>query len=733
MTVTLPKVIADFTTTIVNSVAVGDTTATLTSVVDQDGVTAPTGMYGLTIDRKNSQKEYYQCTLTGTSLTNIKTVTRGTAVATAGFARAHRKGAEVIISDWFVLKRIVDLLDGTTGFDSATPIKYDAHPTFSADTQIVDKKYIDDIVIAGAPDASSTIKGISKLSEDPVSPTDPIAVGDTDTRVPTQDENDALVGYSGSQPNTANPFLDKASLSDGNPVDQSQTTQDGIVAVGEADATTKYNFIAQSFVAGKSPIKSVNLYKSANTGTFTGTVTVSIQNDVSGSPSGTALATVTINNATYLALGTGEFLATFAAEYIPTIGSTYWIVIQTSTSDNSNHPNLGTNTAGGYASGSVKFKNVTDGWASIATIDLYFKVNANTADKVLTTSSTGELPIGLVNQMSQSAFFAEEVIAIRDAVLSYYYHPEPILYDSKNIVAGATTTSGGTVSVPLTVGNNANRVLVAFVTYEVAFGGGAITLTWAGDALTQVDSVILNSNQQRAYSYTLFAPTVGVNTLQVNFPNSGQAYTYSISVYSYYKVSQSGIETSAIGDGGLFGAQNVSNSVTTVTPGALAVSALSNWEPSGNLPSGSVAINDNTQSMSTKPNMYTGDTGAILMPGTVFTTSGTDNTNVAATIVLAPATPAISGYLSKTSASSVASPLLNKYTTFAGFAGNAANQGEIVSLIHSGVVSGFSGLIVGRTYYLSNTGGAISITAGSNSRKVGVAITTTDLLITNNW
>lgn len=202
MTVTLPKVIADFTTTIVNSVAVGDTTATLTSVVDQDGVTAPTGMYGLTIDRKNSQKEYYQCTLTGTSLTNIKTVTRGTAVATAGFARAHRKGAEVIISDWFVLKRIVDLLDGTTGFDSAAPIKYDTHPTFSADTQIVDKKYIDDIVIAGAPDASTSTKGISKLSSAPVSPTDPIAVGDTDTRVPTQGENDALAGTSGNPSST---------------------------------------------------------------------------------------------------------------------------------------------------------------------------------------------------------------------------------------------------------------------------------------------------------------------------------------------------------------------------------------------------------------------------------------------------------------------------------------------------------------------------------------------------
>lgn len=45
-----------------------------------------------------------------------------------------------------------------------------------------------------APDASTTVKGVSKLSTAPVSPTNPISVGDNDTRVPTQGENDALVG-----------------------------------------------------------------------------------------------------------------------------------------------------------------------------------------------------------------------------------------------------------------------------------------------------------------------------------------------------------------------------------------------------------------------------------------------------------------------------------------------------------------------------------------------------------
>lgn len=46
----------------------------------------------------------------------------------------------------------------------------------------------------GQPDASTTVKGIGRVSVAPVAPTIPIFVGDNDTRVPTQGENDALVG-----------------------------------------------------------------------------------------------------------------------------------------------------------------------------------------------------------------------------------------------------------------------------------------------------------------------------------------------------------------------------------------------------------------------------------------------------------------------------------------------------------------------------------------------------------
>ena len=69
-------------------------------------------------------------------------------------------------------------------------------------------------------------------------------------------------------------------------VDDSQTSSTNTIEVGEADATTKKTEIAQKFVPTEDAIRSVFLYKKADTGTFTGTVTVTVEADSSGEPSG---------------------------------------------------------------------------------------------------------------------------------------------------------------------------------------------------------------------------------------------------------------------------------------------------------------------------------------------------------------------------------------------------------------------------------------------------------------
>jgi len=73
-------------------------------------------------------------------------------------------------------------------------------------------EFVVDTYTAGGVDASTTVKGLSKLSSAPASPTNPIAVGDTDTRVPTQGENDALAGTSGI-PSSTNKYKTQSDTS----------------------------------------------------------------------------------------------------------------------------------------------------------------------------------------------------------------------------------------------------------------------------------------------------------------------------------------------------------------------------------------------------------------------------------------------------------------------------------------------------------------------------------------
>lgn len=223
MSQTLIKTIANFSTTLTTKTAVGATTGTLTSGLDADGIQLPTGTYGFTVDRNNASMEHFTATLTGDALTDIKTVTLGTGLGTAGLLRIHRKGAEVIISDHVAIKRMMNILDGTTDLDSGTILKYDGTVVPTTANQLTPKSYIDGIAIAGSPDSATGTKGIVKMSVAPASATGPIAVGsndwasntnfgisrlsvtaasatgpivvgDNDGRVPTTGENDALVG-----------------------------------------------------------------------------------------------------------------------------------------------------------------------------------------------------------------------------------------------------------------------------------------------------------------------------------------------------------------------------------------------------------------------------------------------------------------------------------------------------------------------------------------------------------
>jgi len=178
----LGKILSDFTTQLAAKIAVGGTTGTLQSNTDDDGITLPDGQFYFTLDGNNSQKEHIQCQKTGTALTAIYSVSRQGALA-SGVVREHRVGCSVVITDFLHIKAMNDLLNGTDSFNAAVPLGYDGTASITTANQLATKAYVDGVAIAGAPDASATVKGITKLSTAPVSPTIPIAVGDNDNRV----------------------------------------------------------------------------------------------------------------------------------------------------------------------------------------------------------------------------------------------------------------------------------------------------------------------------------------------------------------------------------------------------------------------------------------------------------------------------------------------------------------------------------------------------------------------
>lgn len=66
---------------------------------------------------------------------------------------------------------------------------------------------------------------------------------------------------------------------------------------------------------------------------------------------------------------------------------------------------------------------------------------------------------------------------------------------------------------------------------------------------------------------------------------------------------------------------------------------------------------------------------------------------------------------------------------FDGFAITNGTNGNDIDVQDTGAVTGFSGLTEGARYYVSNTAGSISTTPGDKQILVGIAISTTEILI----
>jgi len=138
--------------------------------------------YG-TISPKTSKSEFI-------SFTGITQNVDGTATLT-GVTRGLAKKYPFTTSATFKLPH--------SGQDifiiSNSPQLYEKYPAKENDEHITGQWTFDYFPITPSnSDASTTVKGVTKLSVAPASANDPIAAGTNDGRIPTQGENDALVG-----------------------------------------------------------------------------------------------------------------------------------------------------------------------------------------------------------------------------------------------------------------------------------------------------------------------------------------------------------------------------------------------------------------------------------------------------------------------------------------------------------------------------------------------------------
>lgn len=187
---TIPVSTAVFQTSLVSSIAATDTSMTLVNGTNSAG-NLLSGYTCFNIDEGTSLEEFVCGTASGTAVTGlirgIDPVDGHTQVTS--LKKGHRRGASVKITDFPSIAILSRILNGDETLPN--PINYTGSVTCSNSADICPKSYIDGIAIAGSPNASTTVKGISKLSVAPVSGTNPIAVGDNDPRVPTT----AQVGF----------------------------------------------------------------------------------------------------------------------------------------------------------------------------------------------------------------------------------------------------------------------------------------------------------------------------------------------------------------------------------------------------------------------------------------------------------------------------------------------------------------------------------------------------------
>ena len=321
----------------------------------------------------------------------------------------------------------------------------------------------------------------------------------------------------------------------------------------------------------------------------------------------------------------------------------------------------------------------------------------------------GSLLSGINSSILTTPLVAAEAISAGQPVTAFLTPVSNIGFDTQTVFA----TSATSTTTSFTVANNSNRLLV--VLYMSQNSGVDISAaTYNGVSMTK-SVTDTSSGSRKTGIFTLVAPATGANNLVVTAGSSGAV---SVWVFSYYNVSQSG----AVGATAHIGDSNASFSLTANN----ALSVLVGVKYSTSAFSGSgFAVHGLTDGIATA---RAGDSGVLgPTPGSA-TWTGTGSFSGCAIEICVDMTSAT--YQAWLAGSNNGATFAG---TFVGFAFNSPSAGQSCTIITAGLVSGLTSLSPGAGYYLADTRGTISSSAGTTTKKVGIAITPTQLIVTNIW
>lgn len=294
-------------------------------------------------------------------------------------------------------------------------------------------------------------------------------------------------------------------------------------------------------------------------------------------------------------------------------------------------------------------------------------------------------------------------------------------YDTSVASAASNVTS---TSFSFTVATNSNRMLLVAVYADHTSSASISGITYNGASMSvSASQGSLGSANNAMYLFYLAAPATGSNTLVITAGASATNITYA--VYSYYNCAQQAPEAHTVATGG---SGVTSATVTPLTNGAMVFGVTDAGGGFGG--SGGAAFTNHATSQQV---LSTGDSGNNYPPAPVIGSrnqSGSGGESNCAVIVasIAPvaagATPR--AYLTSTLQAATSD-------AFTGIAQASVTVGQSLSTLLYGVDANQSGLTPSTKYFLGDTPGAFVTSAGTVSRKAGISLSATQMLITNIW